>query len=84
MADLLKGKILGVWSIKRSAVICFSERDDVWSEWEAKYNNLQDQDRINTALSFFHAHQDEMLEGTEILWDEYLDYYCSLLVRKDR
>lgn len=75
MADLLKGKIPGVRSIKKSAVIRFSERDDLWSEWEALYNNLQDGDRINTALSFFHAHKEEMLEGTEILWDEYLDYY---------
>jgi hypothetical protein len=75
MADLLKGKIPGARSIKKSAVINFSERDDLWAEWEAIYNNLQDADRINTALSFFYAHKEEMLEGTEILWNEYLDYY---------
>lgn len=40
MADLLKGKIPGVRSIKKSAVITFAERDDLWSDWEAKYNNL--------------------------------------------
>ncbi|MHB8127313.1 MAG: hypothetical protein ACYDEJ_17160 [Desulfitobacteriaceae bacterium] len=67
MADLLKGKIPGVRSIKKSAVICFAERDDLWSDWEAKYNNLQDLDKIETAKSFFYNHQDEMLEGTEIL-----------------
>ena len=39
-----------------------------------KYNNLQDLDRIETAKSFY-DHQEEMLEGTEILWSEYLDYY---------
>ncbi len=75
MAELLKGKIPGVRSIKKSAVINFAERDDLWSEWEAKYNNLQDLDRVETAKSFFYAHQEEMLEGTEILWSEYLDYY---------
>jgi hypothetical protein len=75
MADLLKGKIPGVRSIKKSAVIQFSDRDDLWSEWEQQYNNLQDEDRINTALSFFISYKDEMLEGTEILWSEYLDYY---------
>jgi predicted phage terminase large subunit-like protein len=75
MADLLKGKISGVRNIKKSAVISFAERDDLWSEWEKIYNNLEDEDRINTALSFFYAHKEEMLEGTEILWDEYLDYY---------
>ncbi|MGG1619713.1 hypothetical protein ACIFO6_24130, partial [Paenibacillus sp. NRS-1781] len=75
MADLLKGKIPGVRSVRKAAVLQFSERDDLWSEWERQYNNLQDEDRINTALSFFIAHQGEMLEGTEILWSEYLDYY---------
>ncbi|GAB6180381.1 hypothetical protein JCM14036_17000 [Desulfotomaculum defluvii] len=75
MAELLRGKIPGVRSIKKSAVISFAERDDLWSEWESKYNNLQDLDRIETAKSFFYAHEEEMLEGTEILWSEYLDYY---------
>lgn len=75
MADLLKGKIPGVRSIKKSAVISFAERDDLWSDWEAKYNNLQDLDRIDTAKSFFYDHQEEMFEGTAILWSEYLDYY---------
>lgn len=32
-------------------------------------------DRIETAKSFFYDHEEEMLEGTEILWSEYLDYY---------
>lgn len=75
MADLLKGKIPGVRSIKKSAIIKWSEREDLWSEWETKYNDLQDEDRIQTALSFFNANKEEMLKGTEILWDEYLDYY---------
>lgn len=75
MADLLKGKIPGVRSIKKSAVLSFSDRDDLWSEWEKLYNNLQDLDRIDTAKNFYLQQQSEMLEGTEILWDEYLDYY---------
>lgn len=32
MADLLKGKISGVRSIRKSAIISFSERDDLWGE----------------------------------------------------
>ena len=75
MADLLKGKISGVRSIRKASIISWAERDDLWSEWESKYNNLQDLDRIETAKSFFYNHQQEMLEGTEILWSEYLDYY---------
>lgn len=75
MADLLKGKIPGVRSIKKASIIGWSARDDLWAEWELKYNNLQDLDRIETAKSFFYANQDEMLDGTEILWSDYLDYY---------
>ncbi|AKL96149.1 hypothetical protein CACET_c27040 [Clostridium aceticum] len=75
MSDLLKGRIPGVRSIKKSAIITWAERDDLWSQWETKYNNLQDLDRIETAKSFFYDHEEEMLEGTEILWSEYLDYY---------
>ncbi|WP_291643424.1 phage terminase large subunit [Clostridium sp.] len=75
MADLLKGKISGVRSIKKASIISFSERDDLWAEWQIKYNDLLDEDRIKTALSFFYAHKEEMLKGTEILWNEYLDYY---------
>ncbi|MFT8341808.1 MAG: hypothetical protein ABF652_10295 [Clostridium beijerinckii] len=43
----LKGKISGVRSIKKSAAISFAERDDLCSEWEKIYNNLEDEDRIS-------------------------------------
>lgn len=75
MSDLLKGRISGVRSIKKSAIINWSLRDDLWSEWERSYNDLKDLDRIETAKSFFYDHKDEMLEGIQILWSEYLDYY---------
>ncbi len=75
MAELLKGKISGVRSIRKAAILSFSERDDLWGEWERLYNDLSDPERIATARTYFENHQDEMLEGTEILWHEYLDYY---------
>lgn len=75
MAELLKGKIPGVRSIRKAAIISFSDRADLWGEWEKLYNNLKDLDRINTAKVYFENHQDEMTEDTEILWKEYLDYY---------
>ncbi|MDD4564239.1 MAG: phage terminase large subunit [Eubacteriales bacterium] len=87
MADLLKGKVAGVRSIRKSAVIKWAERDDLWAEWQIKYNNLQDLDRIQTARSFYLGHEDEMLQGTEILWSEYLDYYylqCKRLSMGER
>ena len=75
MADLLKGKIPGVRSIRKSAILSFSDRDDLWGEWERLYNNLTDPERISTAKEFYLDHQEEMLEGTTVLWNEYLDYY---------
>ena len=75
MAELLKGKISGVRSIRKAAILSFSERDDLWGEWERLYNNLKDFDRINTAKAYFEDNKEAMLEGTEILWHEYLDYY---------
>ncbi len=75
MAELLKGKIPGVRSIRKAAIISFSERDDLWGEWERIYNNLADDGRIDSAWEYFLSHQEEMLEGTDILWGEYLDYY---------
>lgn len=75
MAELLKGKIPGVRSIRKAAIISFSDRDDLWGEWERLYNDLKDLERINTAKAYFEDHADEMTEGTEILWKEYLDYY---------
>jgi predicted phage terminase large subunit-like protein len=82
MSDLLKGRIPGVRSIKKSAIISWSARDDLWSEWEKLYNDLKDLDRLETAKSFFYAQKQEMLEETEILWDEYLDYYY-LMCKKE-
>ena len=54
MADLLKGKIPGVRSIKKAAITNFSDASDLWAEWEKTYNNLEDLDRIETAKSFFY------------------------------
>lgn len=82
LADLLRGKIAGVRSIRKSAVIKWAERDDLWAEWERIYNNLQDLDRIQSARSFFIANEDDMLQGTEILWPEYLDYYYLMCKRQ--
>ncbi len=87
MADLLKGRIPGVRSIKKSAIIDWSERDDLWGEWERIYNNLSDEDRLNTAKSYFNQNEKEMLHGIKILWNEYLDYYylmCKKQAMGDR
>jgi len=75
MVDLLKCKISDARSIRKAAILSFSERDDLWGEWERVYNNLADDARIDNAREYFLSHWEAMLEGTDILWGEYLDYY---------
>lgn len=50
------------------AVIKFSE-STLWLKWEEKMTNLSDPDPYNTAKKFYLKHKEEMLEGTEVLWE---------------
>lgn len=87
MSDLLRGRIPGVRSIRKSAITSWSEREDLWGEWEKVYNDLSDEDRINTAKTFFELNKEQLLLGTGILWNEYLDYYylmCKKQAMGDR
>lgn len=56
MGELLKGMISGVRSIRKATILSFSERDDLWGEWERIYNNLVDDARIDSARENFHSH----------------------------
>ena len=63
------------------AVISFSERGDLWDEWQEILVDLTRKKRQEEALAFFNAHKDEMLKGTEILWEEKQTYYDLMMVR---
>jgi len=75
ISELLSDETTGWKKIRKQAVVKFSNRVDLWSEWESIYTNRKDPDRENTALSFFNEHKEEMLEGTEVLWEERWSYY---------
>lgn len=75
ISELLDESTTGWKKIRKQAVIKFSDAIDLWSEWESLYTNREDPDRENTALSFFNAHKEEMLKGTEVLWNERWTYY---------
>lgn len=82
--DSLLAKTLknpGYRAIKYRAVISFSRADDLWKQWEDLYTDLADDDHEENAKAFFEAHREEMLEGTEVLWEEKLSYY-DLMVMK--
>ncbi len=60
---------------KYRAVIHEAKNQKLWEEWERIYTNLFDEDHQQNARTFYEAHESEMLEGTEVLWDAKWSYY---------
>lgn len=82
--DSLLAKILknpAYKSIKYRAVISFASNKELWDKWEAIYIDLNNENREIDARAFFQKHQEEMLEGTEVLWEEMLSYYDLMAMR---
>jgi len=63
------------------AVISWSEREDLWNEWEDIVTDLSNPFRLSAAETFFEKHKDEMLKGTAVLWEAKNDYYDLMLKR---
>ena len=67
-------------SIKYKAVLRFSD-SPLWTRWEEIFTELDNENHEADAKVFFEAHQEEMLAGTKVLWEEKLPYY-ELMVMK--
>lgn len=67
-------------SIKYKAVLSWSS-SPLWSEWEKIYRDLDNDDRMEDALKFFKEHEQEMLEGTKVLWEEKNSYYDLMVIK---
>lgn len=52
------------------AVISWSEREDLWTQWRDIYTNLDDESRKSKADSFYGEHETELLKGVQVLWPE--------------
>lgn len=63
------------------AVISFSQADKLWDEWKCIYTNLFDEQHGENARLFYEAHEEEMLAGTEVLWEEKLSYYDLMEIK---
>ena len=50
------------------AVITFSD-SPLWLKWEEKMTDLSDENSHATATKFYEEHKEEMLEGTQVLWE---------------
>jgi predicted phage terminase large subunit-like protein len=68
------------------AVIRFAEREDLWAEWKEIFTDLSRNNPEEEARAFFKENREEMLKGTEILWDQgnpnFTAGYYSLMVAR--
>jgi len=64
----------------------YNHRPDLWNDWNQIYCDLHrgDDSRRNDALQFFEDHQDEMLDGVEMLWDAGFSYYDYQVAKIER
>lgn len=65
-------------SRKYRAVISEAKNQKLWEQWEAIYINLFDEEHEKNAETFYKAHEEEMLLGAEVLWEEKWSY-CDLM-----
>lgn len=82
--DSLLAKTLknpGYKAIKYKAVISFSKADDLWKKWEDIYTDLSNDNHEEDAKAYFESNRKEMLEGTQVLWEEKLSYYDLMVMR---
>lgn len=66
---------------KYQAIISYATNTELWEKWERIYTNLFDESHIENARIFYEANEKEMLEGTEVLWEEKLSYYDLMEIR---
>jgi len=68
-------------SVKYRGVISFADRQDLWDAWEVIYINLENVSRQEDAREFFEANQEDMNQGTEVLWESKLSYYDLMIIK---
>lgn len=66
---------------KYRAIISEAYDQKLWEQWEGIYVNLFNDNHEEDARTFYEAHKEEMLLGTEVLWEEKLSYYDLMEIR---
>jgi predicted phage terminase large subunit-like protein len=69
-------------SRKFPAVLSWAERDDLWAIWQSIYRS-DDAEAGVKAKAYFNAHKEEMLKGTEVLWEALFSYYDLMVLREE-
>lgn len=67
--------------VKYRGVISFAENEQLWAAWEAIYTDLENERRQEDAREFFAANKEEMLKGTQVLWEAKLSYYDLMIIK---
>ena len=65
-----------------AAVERFADNEALWDEWRRIYRE-DSTTAAKDALEFYKAHENEMLEGAEILWPGYWSYYEFMEIREN-
>lgn len=70
-------------SRKYQAVISWSKNDAMWEAWRQIYTDLSNPAHGKDALAFFNSNKEEMLEGTQVLWEAKNSYYDLMCKKVD-
>lgn len=65
------------------SVISEADHQELWEQWESIYTNLFNGRHEKDAELFYEANKEEMLEGTEVLWEEKWSYYALMKIKVD-
>lgn len=76
LSKLLKNPIYKTH--KYQAIINWSA-SSLWDEWQRIITNLENENRMKDALSYYEQNKDALLEGTKVLWPEKESYYNLML-----
>lgn len=71
-------------AITESAVKAFSKREDLWQQWQDEIiNSARDNNQPKDATedTYYQAHKQEMLDGTQMLWDRPDAYRHAMLFK---
>jgi len=64
------------------AIEKWSEREDLWQQWQKIFTNLDNPNREAESLKFYQENEAEMLKGTTVLWparESYLDLQKEII-----
>lgn len=84
--DSLLAKVLknpGYRCVKYKAVLSFATNKELWEQWENIYIDLSNENHEQDALKFFEDNRDEMLAGSEVLWESKNSYYDLMKMKVD-